>query len=273
LFAATPFAIGPVALKQQIAHALEADGVPVSTSVHGSAHDASPDTIPVAEAAPEGAQGLRHNRRRLVAAAVAAGVLVVAVVIVAFAGSLDHGTLDDQRIESEGALHTTIASSASSTTKPAPTAASTVTATSAQLPTSPIAPGDPTPPLVVPPATPPDTPPATSPPAPPTTPPPSAPPANASAAISPATVTTPPPYTRPAAPVLTWTTSGGTSVSVVGPGVSSSAVSGSVPLCPNASSAVWSICEPPNGTYTYIVTVRDGAGVVLDSATATLTAL
>jgi RNA polymerase sigma factor (sigma-70 family) len=263
LFGAVPMVAGPVVLKQEIAHALEADGIPVGESAHA----------PASVAARQRSTGRRRGR---VAAVVGAAFIVVVVaLVVAFAGALDDGTVDEQvaASDSESVVTTTPAARATTSTAPATTTAPSPTTTAQPTaPTSPIAPGPSDPGIVTPPpATPPASAPATLGTPPPTTAPP--PPASASASVSPATVTTPPPYLRPSAPVLTWTTSGGASVTVLGPGVNSTAPSGSTPLCPNASSAVWSICEPPNGVYTYIVTVRNGSGAVLETATATLTVL
>jgi RNA polymerase sigma factor (sigma-70 family) len=263
LFGAVPMVAGPVVLKQEIAHALEADGIPVGDSVHAPASVAARQR-----------RATRRRRGRIAAVVGAALTVVVVALIVAFAGSLDDGTVDEQIAASDspaGIATTTPAARATTSTGGTTTTAAPTTQPSA--PTSPIAPGPSDPGIVTPPpATPPASPPATLGSSPPTTTPPP-PPASASASVSPATVTTPPPYLRPSGPVLTWTTSGGASVTVLGPGVNSSAPSGSTPLCPNASSAVWSICEPPNGVYTYVVTVRNGSGAVLDTATATLTVL
>jgi RNA polymerase sigma factor (sigma-70 family) len=73
------------------------------------------------------------------------------------------------------------------------------------------------------------------------------------------------------APVVRWSTSGGASVSVSGPGFSSNAASGASPrLCPTSSAAAWSVCSAA-GSYTYTLTVRDENGAVVAESSATLT--
>jgi hypothetical protein len=71
--------------------------------------------------------------------------------------------------------------------------------------------------------------------------------------------------------VVQWSTSGGASVSISGPGFSSSAPSGSSPrLCPTASGAAWSVCSS-GGSYPYTLIVRDRSGAVVAQRSATLT--
>jgi hypothetical protein len=71
--------------------------------------------------------------------------------------------------------------------------------------------------------------------------------------------------------VLSWTTTGGTTVTVNGPGVATIEVSGSLPICPAAPSPTWSRCTARRGEYTYTVTaVGDNGDVVSASATLTI---
>lgn len=135
----------------------------------------------------------------------------------------------------------------------------TTTTTPALGPTATTEPG-----LVVPPPAPTTT---TSPPAPTTTSTTSPPPATASASISPATA--PPTFPMIAGqPILTWSTSGGASVEVTGPGFSASTASGSAPICPGT--IVSSLCVSSPGSYTYRVRVRNSSGVVVATDAANL---
>jgi hypothetical protein len=79
-------------------------------------------------------------------------------------------------------------------------------------------------------------------------------------------------YLRTAAPVLSWSTDGPfASVEVSGPGFSSTAPSGSTPVCPTASSPTWSLCVAQPGPSTYSVVARAADGAVLATMSATLT--
>jgi hypothetical protein len=100
--------------------------------------------------------------------------------------------------------------------------------------------------------------------------PPSSPPAvSASISISPASRVANYPNDA-AAPVLSWSSANAASVTVSGPGVSSTAASGSVRVCPT-SAAAWSFCAAGPGTYTYVITARDDNGDVVAQEVATLT--
>jgi hypothetical protein len=79
-------------------------------------------------------------------------------------------------------------------------------------------------------------------------------------------------YTRPEAPLLSWTSEHAATVEVVGPGVSSSGLKGSAVVCPTTTDPGWTTClaDPPD-RYTYTATARDAQGVVVATATATLT--
>jgi hypothetical protein len=89
-------------------------------------------------------------------------------------------------------------------------------------------------------------------------------------AVSPTTA--PMTYLRPNAPVLTWSTDGpAASVEVSGPNLSSSAPTGSTPVCPTSSAATWSFCVASAGSVSYTITARAADGSVLATATATLT--
>ncbi|MGH9050900.1 MAG: hypothetical protein ACRDY4_14325, partial [Acidimicrobiia bacterium] len=92
------------------------------------------------------------------------------------------------------------------------------------------------------------------------------PPVLADFAVAPATM--PLGYSMAAPPVLSWSTSGGAAVLVTGPGVSSSAPGGSVPICPGSTSAV---CTAPPGTHTYMLVVTDEWGQVVAQRSASLT--
>ncbi len=211
LFAATPFLVAPVALKGRIASALADRGVPMD----GSAHRGGPDK--------NGGQATsRWRSPRVLAAAVAAVVIVlVGAVMTAFA------LTDDDKGGSTKTAKNSTAETTTTTAAPAPTET-----TAASVPTSPIQPGPAGGRVEAPgPATPPPPPP----PAPPVV--------TATLLVTPSSKQSPYPNDG-GAPVVQWSTSGGASVTVSGPGFSSSAPSGSSPrLCPNASGAAWSVCS------------------------------
>ena len=241
LFAATPFLVAPVALKSRIAHALSEEGVPMD----GSAHRGEP--------AANGGQGRSRWRSPQVLAAAAAAVVIVLVGAVMTAFALSDGDEGASKKSAKGsAVETT-------TTTAAPVEAPTETSV-APAPTSPVQPGPsgggaqgPGP--------------ADPPPPPPPPPPPMV---SATLSVSPSAKQSPYPNDG-SAPVVQWSTSGGASVTVSGPGFSSSAPSGASPrLCPTASGASWSVCSGA-GSYTYTLTVRDGSGAAVAQRSATLT--
>jgi hypothetical protein len=266
LFAAVPLAGGPVLLKQEVAHALAADGVPMAGSQHAGSAGAGGGRTETGTATAAAPKPHRHRVRHAVVASLVALAVVVAGIVV-FAETLDHGTTDLRGAEEDLAVVT-----GPPTTTRAPTATPSTAATATGSTVRALAPSTTLPRAGPPAATAPNaTTPATAAPAnpaPPTTAPP--PPPTASASIAPATVPASTTYLRPAAPVLTWSTSGGASVTVSGPGLSATTATGSAPLCPNASSAVWSFCVPPSGTYVYVVRVRNASGVVVKTASASL---
>jgi hypothetical protein len=174
------------------------------------------------------------------AAAVAAAVVLVGAVVTARALTDDDG--NETTTSKVVATDTT-----TTTTEPPPTT------TVAPGPTSPILPGTTDRPVVAPPPDPEPPPPSVT----------------ADLSVAPASKQSPYPNDG-AAPVVQWSTSGGASVSVNGPGFSSGAPSGTSPrLCPTAG-ASWSVCSAA-GSYTYTLTVRDSNGAVVAARSATLT--
>ena len=238
LFGATPFLVAPAAFKDRIAHALAGEGVPMDGSAHGPGRGG-------------GRSRWRSGRVLAAAAAAAAIVLVVVAVMTALALTDDDGASAPDAKEK----------AAGETTTTAPT-----TTTIAHAPTSPIAPGPEGGAVIVPD---PGAPPPPAPPPPPPPPPPSSA-VTATLSVTPSTMQSPYPNNA-SAPVVQWSTSGGATAAVSGPGFSSSALSGSSPPWgPTASGSVWSVCSAA-GSYTYTLTVRDGSGAVAAQRTATLT--
>jgi hypothetical protein len=75
----------------------------------------------------------------------------------------------------------------------------------------------------------------------------------------------------PAAPMLSWALEPGYTATVTGDHFSSDATSGSVAVCPHASSVPsWTFCPAPAGQYVYTLTVRL-AGQVVEERTIVLT--
>jgi RNA polymerase sigma factor (sigma-70 family) len=238
LFSATPFLVAPVALKSRIADALADQGVPMD----GSTHRRGP------HADGWRAKARWRSPRVLAVTAAAVAVVLVGAVMTAFALSDD-----DERGSTKSAKGSTAATTTTAAAAPAPTV------TSAPVPTSPIQPGPAGGRVEAP-----------DPGGPPPPPPPPPPVVTATLSVSPGSKQSPYPNDG-AAPVAQWSTSGGTSVTVSGPGFSSSAASGSSPrLCPTASGAAWSLCSA-SGSYTYTLTVRDANGAVVAQRSATLT--
>lgn len=78
------------------------------------------------------------------------------------------------------------------------------------------------------------------------------------------------PYDFPSgAPTLDWETAGAASVQVSGPGVSSTATSGSQPVCPGLE--LRGECSAASGVYTYELVARNASGTVVLDRTTTLT--
>jgi hypothetical protein len=191
-----------------------------------------------------------RRRGRRIARIVVGAYVVVAVVVIAvgvFAARLDHGTTD--RAVAVDVPTTT----ATSTPRPITTTVTTVT--TAPQPATTTQPVE-----VV------SAPPETQPPPPPP-PVPRRDPPNATIDVTPQARQT---YPGTEAPVLSWDNAGASTISVVGPGVSSNDPSGSIPVCPTDSSPDWVSCTAPPGDYVYTVTATGPDGEVF-TASATLT--
>jgi hypothetical protein len=232
MFAAVPMVVASVLLKQKVAHALSGSGVPMQGS------SAAPGAT-----GPSGGNGSgpssRHRGWRRAGAG--AGVAIGAFVIVA----LFPAQLDDVRLTSLTANTTPTSTTVVGVTT-VPTTPGTLAATLPPVTTATTRPR-----VVVPPPAPPPTAP---------------PPETGSANIFLNSTQEPAGY--PAGRVvLTWSTSGGVSVQVSGPGFGSSAASGSGNPCPPARTMG---CGVPGGVYTYSVVVRGSAGQTLASSSATL---
>lgn len=230
MFAAVPMVFASVLLKQKVAHALDGSGVPMQGS------SAAPDA-----SGPNGGNGSGHSSRHRGwrRAGAGAGVAIGAFVIVA----LFPAQLDEVRLTSLTANNTPTSTTVGVTT--VPTTPATLAGTLPSVTTATTRPR-----VVVPPPAPPPT----------------APPETGTANISLNSTQEPAGY--PAGRVvLTWSTSGGTSVQVSGPGFGSSAASGSGFPCPPSRTGG---CGLPGGVYTYSVVVRGSAGQTLASSSATL---
>jgi RNA polymerase sigma factor (sigma-70 family) len=238
LFAATPIGAAPVALKERVADGLAGEGVPMTGSRH---------------ARTRSTRRARNVARAGIAAAAAVALGAGAALLVGSGG-------DSETAEVAGRGPRAAEETTSSTT----------TTTTAPPPPQPIAPGD-EPALAPTPAFPSgptgdtaaDAVVVEEPP-----PPPPPPPVTVTADLALAPATMPLGYSMAAPPVLTWSTSGGASVVVTGPDLSSAAASGSAPICPGSSAAV---CTAPPGTYTYNLVVEDAWGQVVAQRSATLT--
>ena len=227
LFAAVPIMTVPSLLKAKVAHTLSGEGVPMGRAAAGTGGGTP-------------TPGRRHRLRRVVALVAAAVVLVVVGVLVA-AESVDDDPAPSARLD-DVRVSTTIAPSTAPSTGPPATSpvVAPTTEPAADAPATSVAP--------------PVEPPTTAPPAPP----------SVQVRVSVAPASAPMTYLRTTAPVLTWaTTTGAASVEVSGPGVASSDATGSVPVCPTASSSTWSVCVNPPGPVTYTITARDAAGAVI----------
>lgn len=102
--------------------------------------------------------------------------------------------------------------------------------------------------------------------------PPTPPAATASISVSPASRPPSYPWTS-GAPQVSWTASGGASVVVSGPGLSSTAASGTMPVCPGqiVGGRGSQACRATPGQHTYTVTVYDTNGAMVAQKSATLT--
>lgn len=236
LFAAVPVAVAPIVLKAKAAAALEAAGVPMTGS---------------------SGRGRRPRSRRVLAFAAAAVVVVALVVAVLAVESLDHdGPIESAEAPVEvepttaepPATTTTVAGGISVEVVPDPSPTDTVP----ESPDGPVATPDPG--------------------SPPPTPPPPPPPAAPSGSISAAPSSRPPTVPTSQQAVISWASANGSTVSVSGPGLSSSAASGSQSVCPGsvvAQPGGGTFCVSPAGSYTYTLTVTGPGGTV--SRTTTLT--
>ena len=237
LFGAVPVIGAPVLLKQRVAHALSAAGVPMGGAARGGGGTDAP----------------RRPRPRRARHVVLAGAALVAVVLAVIGSVVLADSLDDRASSPRSSRSETSVPVSTPSLRPAPTT----------RPPIPIAPSATTvQELVAPPV---ETP------APPPTPPPTPPPAvTVQIAVAPASASAT--YLRPSAPVLRWSTNGAPgSLEVSGPGMSSVDVTGSTVVCPTASTPTWSVCVNPAGTVTYVITARAADGSLLATASATLT--
>lgn len=255
LFAALPIPVVGLAVKQQAAAALAGAGVPMSgSSALGGAGRGPAD----GGESGSGDEGRRRPRRRRRSVAVGALVaLVVVVSLVVGAETLGDGGLlgieDAAEIEADGAVAPTttttlpeggmVLSTTSTTAAPAPAPDTGDGAVVDPGPTPPTA--APQDPVVV-------------------TVPPPAPPA-ADLAVSPSRVATVHPNGQV---VVSWSTTGATSVSVAGPGLSSSSSAGSQGVCPGT--VVSSVCRVAPGTYTYRLVATGPGGTVERTAAVTV---
>lgn len=307
LFGALPIVVAPFALKQQAAAALAAEGVPMHGSSAASGVPAvgegpGPGAGPAADptvagtvnssavGADDADRSAAGHRRTAVAVAVVLALFVLAAGIgLALGGDDDEpeevrsGPTSEANEEptstpstSDRADTTTTDDGATTTTGPTTTSSTTTT-----TPTSPAnaPPGDSDPPLVVPPTGPGTSPPGPTPttaaPAAPTTTTTAAPTATASISVSPSTYSGATVYNTftPGIPTLRWSSTGGATVSVTGPGFSASAPSttSGVVICPGFPSGGWTACPPNPGLHRYQIRVYDAGGNVLVSRSAFLT--
>lgn len=291
LFAALPVPVVALGVKQQAAAALAGAGVPMggSTSVGAGAtspggtdglagpgtaeegapgqdgpDDVGPGPGPSGPGTPEEEDGQSHarrSRRRTIALAALAVVAMVAVLAVGVE-ALDDGGLNGTEI----AADRPDASAPPSTTTTLGEGTMVLTPVpGADDPTGPdagsgvndgVAP-DPGGGGATPPPAPQDPSIVTVPPAP-------APP-DGSLSASPSRVATVHPNGQV---VVSWSSSGATTVSVSGPGLSSSSPAGSQGVCPGT--VVSSVCRAPAGTYTYVLTATGPGGTVERTATVTV---
>ncbi len=265
LFGAIPLAAGPSLLKAKIAAALEGQGVPMHGSTfaadapggpgarNGNADppELGPETQATetqgtetqateahsSEALPASSPTRRSARRALVTAAIVVAVVAAGI-------GLSAATRDDEPQLARSGPQTQASTAISTTrTSAVPTTAPTTTTTTPTTTTV----------VVV-------APPSTRAPEPPTTIPPTAP-VTASLTLSRTSIPRPWTMVEGTAPRITWSSANATSVTVSGPGFTSTAPSGSSLICPTGSST--SVCNPAPGTYQYTLDARDGSGTVV----------
>jgi RNA polymerase sigma factor (sigma-70 family) len=230
MFAATPFIAAPL-VKQQIAHALSVEGVPLGT--FGASGEAATE-----ESAGAPSRGGQRRVLARVLAGVAAVILVLVAVSVVLAEDTDEAGLRARRADA------TRESTAPSTTVPA---TSLTIPIEGSIPTSA--------PRVV-----------TPPPAPELPPPPPPLPVTGSISIGPSS-SSGSVFLRP---TLSWSTADAVSVEVSGPGgFSSTQPNGSASVCPG--SPLGPDCNAPPGSYTYTLRATDSSGAVVLVRTATFT--
>lgn len=247
LFAAVPIVAVPVLFKVEAAAALDAAGVPMSGSTAVGEGAVAADGV-----GPHGAGRPRHLTRRRLAAAAAVVAVVAFVVGVLAAERLDQDPPAGEEVASATAPEVTSPVEAA----PVPTEGGiTIEVLPGPDDGAPSAPAEDDAPLAPAPAPAPGGDPGGTP-----QPPPPPPPAAPTASISASPSSVPP---TPGAPPVTvsWSSMGGT-VTVSGPGLSSSSASGSQVVCPNGN---W--CFGPSGSYTYVITVTGPGGTTQDSVT------
>ena len=261
LFAAIPVVGAPVLVKQRVAHALMADGVPVQRSAALAAPPDAPGSSGTGTGTGTGGgdgdgdgggdggrdggpvetrRSASRARRVAVGVATVIGVLVVALgAVVAVAERLDHGTVDERvaapRVPSTTAVPSTTVAPATTAVPEEPTPAATT------LPRVPD--------VTIPPA------PA---------------PVTVTLVVAPSSRPAFQNYTKNQAPMLTWDSANPTTITISGSGVQASGVAGSVPVCPTGFTT-FDECTAPHGTHEYVATARDASGAVVATATAVLT--
>ncbi len=275
LFAAMPIPVVGLAVKQQAAAALAGAGVPMGgSSVAGgpggssSGHEGGPDVVSGDGGGRDGDGGNDRggpaSRRRR---ALALGALVAIALLVVLALGVER--LDDGGLPSSEQTTAAIEPAPTTTTTPIEEGGMTLTTTASTVP--PAAGGTPADgaaadtadgdavldPGIAPPT------PAADDPVVVTAPPP--PPTEGSLSASPGRVA---PVHPNGQIVVSWSTAGASSVSVTGPGLSSSAASGRQGVCPGT--VVSSVCRVPAGTYTYRLTATGPGGTVERTASVTV---
>lgn len=222
LFSAVPMLVAPVSLRQRVTEALAGEGVPVS--------DVS-DAPEPGDVTPPGA-GRPIGKIAAWTAVGAAAVAAATLGVIWIAGG-DDGSESSVATE-QGTTSPTVAVEPGPTTLPL------------AAPTDTTAPPVTTTPEVAPP-------PVTDPPPPPP------PPAPPDGSLTMARSSQPPLYLMSSGPVLSWQTANAESVSVVGPGVNASGLTGSVAVCPTVVNAQ-NECVVSFGTYTYTLTATGADG-------------
>jgi RNA polymerase sigma factor (sigma-70 family) len=238
MFAAIPIMALP-SLKAKVAHALDAEGVPMDGS--RALYD---------DVGEEGAP-LHRVRRGLLVAGIAAIIVILLLIVGAIALS------DDDPNTVAVAANTTTTSKPSTTTSSSSTT-STSTSTTSSTTTTTVAP------VVVPPTTPITAAPTTTIRVTTTT----TIARSVSFGIDPDTK--PATYPMTQAPVLTWNVTGAARVEVTGPNVNSTKASGSQAVCPGNETNGFCVTTPP-GDYTYTLDAFDASNKKFAHRTVVLT--